>query len=207
MSTPFYQTARRHLARNCPVMKRLIDTVGPCTLTPKPDDPFTLLVGCVISQQISTKAARSIFDKLLVSVGGPPVLPAKLSKLTEVQFKACGISGPKQRTLRAVTDHVKANRDLLPGIADRDDDTIREQLTAIKGVGPWTADMFLMFAISKPDVLAVGDYGIKVAVKKLFRLRKLPDPARLTKIAKPWAPYRTVACWYLWRSLEQAAAE
>ncbi len=204
MSTPFYKTARQHLAGNCPVMKQLIGTVGPCTLTPKSDDPFTLLVGCVISQQISTKAAKSIFDKLTAAVGGPPVPLAKLSKFTEARFKACGVSGPKQRTLRAVMDHVKANRKLLPGIAERDDDAIRTQLTEIKGIGPWTVDMFLMFGMGRPDVLAVGDYGIRVAVKNQFRCRKLPDAARLTKIAEPWKPYRTVACWYLWRSLEPA---
>src|SRR5688572_15530326 len=120
MSTPFYQKARRHLSRKCPVMKRLIGVVGPCTLTPNPADPFTLMVRCVISQQISTKAARSIYEKLTTAVGGPPVPMAKLAKMSEARLKACGLSGPKQRTLRAVIDHVKANPDLLPGIEDRD---------------------------------------------------------------------------------------
>src|SRR5262245_30996052 len=124
MSTPFYRQVRRHLSRNCPVMKRLIERVGPCTLTPNPADPFTLLVRCVIFQQISTKAARSIFEKLTAAVGGPPVPMARLARLSEARFKACGVSGPKQRTLRAVIGHVRANPDLLPGIEARDDDTI-----------------------------------------------------------------------------------
>src|SRR5215216_5312981 len=124
MSTPLYKTARRHLTRQCPVMKRLIGVVGPCTLTPTPADPFTLLVRCVISQQISTKAAASINGRLASIVGGPPIPMAKLEKLTEEQFKACGVSGPKQRTLRAVIDHIRANPKLLPGIEERDNETI-----------------------------------------------------------------------------------
>jgi DNA-3-methyladenine glycosylase II len=221
MSTPFYKKVRRHLSDNCPVMKRLVERVGPCTLAPKPYDPFTLLVRCVISQQISTKAAESIFNRLATAVVGPPAphpadgtatavwqrdvsLPlAKLAKFTEAKYKACGVSGPKQRTLRSVIDHVKANPDLLPNIPSLADETIREHLVAIKGIGPWTADMFLLFGLARPDVWAVGDYGIKVAVKTHFNLRKLPDAKKMTKIAKPWEPYRSVASWYLWRSLEK----
>jgi DNA-3-methyladenine glycosylase II len=188
-------------------MKRLIGIVGPCTLTPKSDDPFTLLVSCVISQQISTKAARSIYDKLLVVVGGPPVPMAKLAKLTEAKFKSCGVSGPKQRTLQAVMAHVKANPDLLPGIEEREDDVIREQLIEIKGIGPWSADMFLMFGLGRPDVLPVGDYGFRAALKTQFKLKALPDPKKATKLSEPWQPYRSVATWYLWRSLELTAKE
>lgn len=183
-------------------MKSVIKAVGQCTLTPNPADPFTLLVRAVISQQISTKAAASIFGRLASLVGGPPVPLAKVAKLTDEQLKACGISGPKQRTLRAVTEYVKANPKFLPGIEERDDATIHEQLTQIKGIGPWSADMFLIFGIARPDVLAVGDYGVRAAVKNLFKLTELPKANQLTEIAEPWKPYRSVACWYLWRSLE-----
>ncbi len=206
MSTTFYKKVRRHLSDNCPVMKQLVARVGPCTLTPKGDDPFTLLVRCVISQQISTKAAASISGKLVALLNGGvaegPIPLAKLAKFTEAKYKACGISGPKQRTLRAVIDHVTANPDLLPNIPTLEDEVIREQLVAISGIGPWTADMFLLFGLGRPDVWPVGDYGIKVAVKTQFKMRKLPDAVRLTKIAKPWGPYRSVASWYLWRSLD-----
>ncbi len=201
-------------------MKRLIERVGPCTLAPKPFDPFTLLVRCVISQQISTKAAESIFNRLAGAIVGPPdttpasvdataawqrtvsIPLAKLAKFTEAEYKACGISGPKQRALCAVIDHVNAHPDLLPNIPALTDEVVREQLVAIKGIGPWTADMFLLFGIARPDVWAVGDYGLKVAVKTHFRLRKMPDAKKMTKVAKPWEPYRSVASWYLWRSLE-----
>jgi DNA-3-methyladenine glycosylase II len=202
MSTPFYKKARSHLSRNCPVMKRVIGAVGPCTMAPIPGDPFTLLVRCVISQQISTKAAKSIFDRLMATVGGPSIPMARLSDMTEEQFKTCGISGPKQRTLRAVIAHVEANPDLLLSIQNLEDEAAREQLTQIKGIGPWTADMFLMFGIMRSDVLPVGDYGVRVAIKNQFKLRKIPDSTKCWKIGEPWKPYRSVASWYLWRSLE-----
>ena len=206
MSTQFYKKVRRHLSANCPVMNRIVARVGPCTLAPRGGDPFTLLVRCVISQQISTKAASSISGKLvaLLNAGAAdgPIPMAQLAKFTEAEYKACGISGPKQRTLRALIDHVTANPGLLPGIPNLDDAAVREHLVAIKGIGPWTADMFLLFGINRPDVWAVGDYGLRVAVKKHFNLRKLPDAKKMTTIAKPWEPYRSVASWYLWRSLE-----
>jgi DNA-3-methyladenine glycosylase II len=220
MSTPYYKTVRRRLSDNCPVMKSIIGRVGPCMLAPKHSDPFTLLVRCIVAQQISTKAAESIFWRLAAAVNGVPqdepddavplamwrrdatVPMAKLAKFTDAKYKACGISGPKQRTFRAVIAHLKANPKLLPSIPELDDGAIREQLTAIKGIGPWTVDMYLLFGLGRPDVWPVGDYGIKVAVKNQFRLRKMPDAAKMTKLARPWEPYRSVASWYLWRSLE-----
>jgi DNA-3-methyladenine glycosylase II len=202
MSTPLYRKARRHLTRNCPVMRELIPRVGPCTLQPNPDDPFTLLVRCVISQQISTKAAESIFGKLAALVNGPPVPMERIARLSASKLQSCGVSGPKQRTLRAVIEHARANPDLLPGLSERDDDAIRAELTAIKGIGPWSADMFLMFGLGRPDVLPVGDFGFRVAVKNLFRLRKEPSRESLIARGDPWRPYRSIATWYLWRSLE-----
>ncbi|MBA4064118.1 MAG: DNA-3-methyladenine glycosylase [Isosphaera sp.] len=201
MSTTFYQKARRHLGRKCPVMKTLIAGVGPCTLVAEPADPFTILVRCVVYQQISTKAARSIFDRVSAATGGPGVPMARLAKMTEAELRACGVSGPKQRTLRAVVDHVAAHPDLLPGIADRDDDAVRAGLTAIKGIGPWSADMFLIFGLARPDVLPVGDYGLRAGVRNLYGLKELPGAAELEEVAAAWRPYRSVATWYVWRSL------
>ena len=212
MSTQFYKKVRRHLSANCAVMKQIIDRVGPCTLAPDGGEPFTLLVRCIISQQISTKAAQSIFGKLTAMVKGPPVEMAKLAKLTEAKYKACGISGPKQRTLRAIIEHVKANPALLPSIPDLTDSAIRDELTAISGIGPWTADMFLLFGLGRPDVWPVGDYGIKVAVKNHFRLRKVPDAKKLEKIGAPGNPtavLRAGTCGGVWnrntRRLDPAA--
>lgn len=182
-------------------MKDVIAAAGPCTLTPNPADPFTLMVRSVISQQISTKAAQSIFGRLAGAVGNPVSMP-KLAKMAEADFKLCGVSGPKQRTLRAIVEHVKANPDLLPGIEEREDELIHEQLTQIKGIGPWSVDMLLIFGFARLNVLPVGDYGVRAAAKNLFRLRELPNAKKLTALAKPWEPYRSIASWYLWRSLD-----
>jgi len=101
-----------------------------------------------------------------------------------------------------VIDHVRANPNLLPGIAGRDDETIREELTRIKGIGPWSVDMFLIFGLGRPDVLPVGDFGFKMAVKNQFKLRKVPPIDGLVKRSEVWRPYRSIATWYLWRSLD-----
>lgn len=193
--------AVRHLSRKCAVLKGIVKTVGPCTWAPASDDPFTMLVRCVIYQQISTKAAKSIYDRLVAACGGPPVARERLVAMTEAELRACGVSGPKQRALRAVADHVAANPDLLPGIADRDEPTLRKQLVAIKGIGNWSVDMFLMFGLARPDVLPVGDLGLRMAVKKHFALDELPTPAELEELCAHWKPYRSVATWYMWRSL------
>jgi DNA-3-methyladenine glycosylase II len=198
-----HASAVRHLSRRCPVMKTLVARVGPCTWAPATatDDHFTQIVRAVIAQQISGKAARSISAKLTAAVGGPPVLPTKLARMTEARFRACGVSGPKQRALKAVCDYVAANPDFLAGIAEREDALLRSQMVSIKGIGPWTADMFLMFAVNRPDVLPVGDYGLRVGVMKEFGLKGLPTKAELEEIAEPWRPYRSIATWYFWRSL------
>jgi DNA-3-methyladenine glycosylase II len=195
-----YAKATRHLSRKCPVMKKLIKQVGPCTWAPVSDDPLTMLVRCVIYQQISTKAAKSIFDKLIAACGGLPVGRDRLVSLSEADLKTCGVSAPKQRTLRAVVAHVDANPGLLPGIGIRDEPTLRAQLTAIKGIGNWSVDMFLMFGLGRPDVLPVGDLGLRMGVRDEYGLKELPDAEELIERAKKWKPYRSIATWYFWRS-------
>lgn len=196
-----YAKAVRHLGRKCPAMKELMKRVGPCTWEPMSDDPFTVLVRCVIYQQISTKAAKSIFDRLAAVCGGVPIARDRLAGLTETELRACGVSGPKQRTLRAVIEHVNAHPELLPGIETRDEAEMRPQLQAIKGIGPWSVDMFLMFGLGRPDVLPVGDLGLRMGVQKLYGLAELPTAADLLERTEGWKPYRSVATWYIWRSL------
>ncbi len=197
---PVYHTAVRHLSRKDAVLKRLIARVGPCTLTPAPGDPFTVLVRCVIYQQISTKAARTIFDRLAARLGGVPFAPAAVAALSEADFRGCGVSGPKQRTVRALLDRLAAEPHLLAGIDARPDDGVRLTLAGIKGFGPWSVDMFLMFGISRLDILPVGDLGLKMGVRDEYGLSALPDAKELERMAEPWRPYRTVATWYFWRS-------
>lgn len=165
-------------------------------------DPFALIVRCIIGQQISGKAAESISGKLTQAIGA--VTPRRLAKFSDDQLQACGISGGKRLALRAVTDFVLANRKFLPGIPTAPDDEVREKLVSIKGIGPWTVDMFLMFGLGRADVLPVGDYGVKVGIQKLFTLSELPKPAEMERLAEPWKPYRSVASWYVWRSLDLA---
>jgi len=197
-----YTKAVRHLSRRCPVLKALTARIGPCTWAPAGDDPFTMLIRGVISQQISTKAAKSIFARLSTAAGGLPFTRERLAAFTDAEFKACGVSGPKQRAIRAVAAHVEAYPDLLPGIADRDEAELRPQLLAIKGIGPWTVDMLLMFGFGRTDVLPVGDLGLRMGVRALYGLKEPPKPAELEALAEPWRPYRSIATWYVWRSLE-----
>lgn len=197
-----YAKAVRHLSRRCPVLKSLTARVGPCTWAPASDDPFTMLVRCVISQQISTKAAKSIFDRLTATVGGLPIARDRLAGLTEADFKACGVSGPKQRTIWAVATHLDANPDLVQKIEAYDDDQVRTHLTTIKGIGHWTADMYLMFGLGRPDVLPVGDFGLRAGVKRFYGLAEMPKPPELVTLAENWQPFRSVATWYIWRGLE-----
>jgi DNA-3-methyladenine glycosylase II len=195
-----HAAAVRNLSRKDPVLKALVKRVGPCTMALIPTDPFTVLVRCVIYQQISTKAAKSIFDRLAAACNGPPsVCPAALRSLSEEQFRGCGVSAPKQRALRAVLSHLDDVPELLHDIAARDEAAIRRDLTAIKGIGPWSVDMFLMFGVSRPDVLPVGDYGLKVGIKEEYGLDHLPTAAEMTTIAEAWRPYRSIGTWYIWR--------
>ena len=198
MSTPEYRKARRHLSRKCAVMKPLIARVGPCTLVPKPDDPFTLIVGCVISQQISVKAAASLYNRLAERV--KPLTAAKLRKLTADDFVACGISRPKQRAIAAILAHIAVEKQFLTQLPLLEDEAFRESVVRIKGLGPWSADMLLMFGFGRLDVLPVGDLGIKLAIRDLYGLSELPSVPAMLELSEPWRPYRTVASWYLWRS-------
>ena len=195
-----HAAAVRHLARRCPLMKDLIARVGPCTWAAVSPDPFTVLVWCIVYQQLSTKAAGTIFARLAATVGGVPIARDRLAALTETDFRACGVSGPKQRALRALADHVAADPALLVDTAARDDALLREQLTAIKGIGPWSVHMFLMFGLLRPDVLPVGDLGLRMGVRDEYGLADLPSPAELEAVAEKWKPYRSVATWYFWRS-------
>jgi DNA-3-methyladenine glycosylase II len=200
MSTNRHAAAQRHLSRRCPVMKSVIQKVGPCRLEPDSGDPFALIVRCIIGQQISGKAAASIFAKLEQGVGS--LTPRRLAKFPEDSLQACGLSGGKRRAIRSVTDFVLANRKFLPGIPTAADEDLRKALVALNGIGPWTVDMFMMFGLGRADVLATGDYGIRVGLQKLFALESLPKPAEMERLAEPWRPHRSVAMWYVWRHLD-----
>jgi DNA-3-methyladenine glycosylase II len=176
---------------------------GPCGLAAaQHTDPFKALVHAIIAQQLSSKAAATIearFDALFLA--GAPT-PEQTAALTDEQLRACGLSGQKLRYIRDLCVRVQDGSLPLHDLDTLSDDAIVDTLTQVKGIGRWTAEMFLMFRLHRPDVLPVGDLGIVKAVQRAYRLRKAPSPERLTKIGESWRPYRSVACWYLWASLD-----
>lgn len=202
MTTTDYDKARRVLARRDPVIRDLIRRHGPCGLADaQHEDAFTALTHSIISQQLSTKAAATIARRFDALFGGIPT-PAAVVLVDDAQLRAVGLSSQKIRYMRDLCSRVADGSLTLEKVNELSDEDVIQSLTQIKGIGRWTAEMFLMFRLHRPDVLPVDDLGILKAVQRAYGLRKLPRAERLTKIGEPWRPYRSVACWYLWASLE-----
>src|SRR5436190_4211213 len=199
--TTDYARARRHLSRRDPVIRDLMRTHGTCGLADaQHGDPFGALMKAIVSQQLSTKAAHTIFTRLVALFDGVPT-PQALAALTDTQLRGVGLSGQKLRYMRDLGGRVQDGSLPLRALDAMTDDDVIAALTQVKGIGRWTAEMFLMFRLHRPDVLPVDDLGIVKAVQKAYGLRKTPSADRLNKIGEAWRPYRSVACWYLWRSL------
>ena len=192
--------AINHLKKSDPVMRAIIERVGPCRMEFS-EPTFHSLAEAIVYQQLNGKAAVIIF-KRFADAAGDPVTPAGILKLSEQQLRAVGLSKQKSSYLRDLAEKTKTGLLEFGRLPDLPNDEIIQHLTQVKGVGVWTAHMFLMFTLRRPDVLPTGDYGVQVAIKKHYRKRKLPKPKDMEKIAKPWSPYRSIACWYLWRSLD-----
>jgi DNA-3-methyladenine glycosylase II len=197
-----YQKARVHLARRDPVMRDLMRVHGPCGLAgAQHTDPFRALVSAIISQQLSTKAAATIKARLDALVGAP-LTPRRIAAISDDALRSVGLSRQKISYLRDLCARVANHELALDRLDVMTDDEVVAALTGVKGIGRWTAEMFLMFRLHRPDVLPVGDLGIIKAVQRAYGLRKVPTPERLTKLGEQWRPYRSVACWYLWASLD-----
>jgi 3-methyladenine DNA glycosylase/8-oxoguanine DNA glycosylase len=192
--------AINHLKRSDPVMRAIVERVGPCRIE-FGEPTFHSLAEAILYQQLNGKAAVTIFKRFTEQTGDP-VTPEGILKLTDAQMRAVGLSKQKTAYLRDLAERTKAGVVDFERLAGLPDQEVIEHLTQVKGVGVWTAHMFLIFTLRRPDVLPVGDYGIQMAIKKHYRKRKLPKPKDMEKIAKPWSPYRSIACWYLWRSLD-----
>jgi DNA-3-methyladenine glycosylase II len=192
--------AINHLKKSDPILSAIIKRVGPCRMEFGPPE-FHSLAEAIVYQQLNGKAAVTIF-KRFAALAGDPVTPEGILKLTDAQLRSVGLSKQKSSYLQDMAGRA-ARRELdfarLPGMTD---DEVIKHLTQVKGVGVWTAQMFLMFTLRRPNVLPTGDYGIQMAIKKHYKKRKMPKPEVMAKIAKSWEPYRSVACWYLWRSLD-----
>lgn len=200
--------ADEHLRSVDHVMRRLIDEGG--TIDPETDrrgsrpDPYEALARAIVGQQLSTKAARSIWNRLVDILGGKLPKPAELLAIDPETIRSAGLSRSKVNFLLDLAGRIDDRRLDLARLADLSDEDIVAELIEIKGVGPWTAEMFLMFHLGRPDVVSTGDLGIRRAVQIEYGLDDLPGPTDLERIAEPWRPHRTLACLYLWRSLDNA---
>ncbi len=191
-------------------MRRLIDELGPLDdekrRRGRPLEPYGALVRSIVGQQLSTKAAATIYERVIQLFGGRTPTPAELLAADPEQVRAAGLSRPKVAYLRSLAEHVESGELQLERLGELSDEEVAEQLTAVKGLGQWTADMFLIFHLGRPDVLPVGDLGVRRAVERAYGLPDLPDAAQLTEMAEPWRPNRSLASLYLWRSLDNAPA-
>jgi DNA-3-methyladenine glycosylase II len=170
----------------------------------RPSDAYGALLRSIVGQQLSTKAARSIYTRLTDRFGGRTPTPRELLDADPEDIRSVGLSNAKVRYLRDLAEHVEDGELDLEALPELPDEEVFDQLTAIKGLGPWTVDMFLMFHLGRPDILPVGDLGIRRAVQVGYGLDELPKPKELEEIAERWRPYRTLACLYLWTSLDNA---
>ena len=183
-----------------PVLAAIIEQVGAYRMNY--DEPgFASLAEAIVYQQLHGKAAATIF-KRVTDLAGLPLTPQGILKLSEAQLRGAGLSKQKLSYLRDLAEKTRSGEVQFERFSQLSDEEVIRQLTQIKGIGQWTAHMFLMFSLRRPNVLPTGDLGIQMAIRKHYRKRKLPKPAQMEKIARAWEPYRSVACWYLWRSMD-----
>jgi DNA-3-methyladenine glycosylase II len=196
-----------HVRRSDPVLAALIASAGPLGNSrdgrPDRDDHYGALVRAIVGQQLSVAAARAIYGRLAARFEGRPPTPEEiLADDPEELRAAAGLSRAKVSYLRSLAEHAISGELELARLDELGDDEVVAELTAVKGLGMWSAQMFLMFHLERPDVLPVGDLGIRRAIERAYSLDALPEVAAIEKIAEPWRPYRTLACRYLWRSLQ-----
>ncbi len=200
-----------HLRASDPVMAAIIERVGPLGNSragrPDPEDHYGALVRSITGQQLSVKAAASIYARLLTRFRDRPPTPQEILDDDPQDLRAAaGLSNAKVSYLRSLAEHVISGELELERMDDLSDERVMEELLAVKGIGAWTAQMFLMFHLGRPDVLPVGDLGIRRAIERAYGLDALPAEEQMKEIAAPWRPHRTLACRYLWRSLDNEPA-
>ncbi|MEM2140725.1 DNA-3-methyladenine glycosylase [Nitrososphaera sp.] len=191
-----------HLTRADPRLGRIIRSVGDYTIE-SGGEPFQSLVEAIMYQQLAGSAADAIHGRFLKIHKGSFPTPARLLKTPAEKLRAVGLSGRKTEYIHDLAARVHSGSIDLAALARMGDEQVVEKLTEVKGIGRWTAEMFLIFCLGRPDVLPVGDLGLRRAMQKAYLLRSLPEPDKMEKIATPWRPYRSVATWYLWKSLDR----
>lgn len=195
------ESAVAHLRAQDPVLAALIARVGPYPLRAS-RSPFEVMLRTIVSQQLSTRAADTIYGRLAAAMGAGPPRPEQVLALSDPALRACGLSRAKAVYARNVAAAFRDTKLTRRSFAALDDAVVIESLTSIKGVGEWSAHMFLIFALHRPDVFPIGDLGLRNAMMQTYRLRSNTKPARLHRIADAWRPYRSVGTLYMWRSLE-----
>jgi DNA-3-methyladenine glycosylase II len=198
----------RELMASDKVMAKLMQDLGP--IDPGADrrgsrpDPYEALARAIVGQQLSTKAAASIWERVLGVFGERTPKPAEIIAADPQQLRDAGLSWAKVAYLRDLAEHVEDGELDMERLPQLPDEAVIEELTAIKGIGRWTAEMFLIFHLGRPDILSTGDLGIRRGAQIAYGLDELPEPGELERMAEPWRPHRTIACLYLWRSLDNA---
>lgn len=191
-----------HLSAADARLGKIIRSVGDYSIV-SGGEPFQALVEAIMYQQLAGSAADAIHGRFMKVYNERFPAPARLLKTPVERLRAVGLSGRKTEYIRDLASRVHSGSIDLAGLARMADDQVVEKLSEVKGIGRWTAEMFLIFCLGRPDVLPVGDLGLRRAMQKVYSLRALPEPERMEKIALPWRPYRSVATWYLWKSLDK----
>ncbi|HYP55449.1 MAG TPA: DNA-3-methyladenine glycosylase [Solirubrobacterales bacterium] len=201
--------ARKKLAGADPTMAALIERIGPIDIATRlkrrseerPADAYGALLRAIVGQQLSTKAARTIYRRVCDLFGGATPSPEQLLKAKEEDLRAAGLSGRKVEYIRDLATHVLDGELELDRLNDLADEEVIEEIVAVRGLGQWTAEMFLLFHLERPDVLSGGDLGIRKAIQNEYGLDEMPTPQRVLEIGEPWRPHRSLASLYLWESL------
>jgi len=192
--------AVNHLKNSDPILRSIIERVGPCRMEFGVPE-FASVAESIVYQQLNGKAAATIFERF-AALAGKPLTPQGILKLSDAQLRSVGLSKQKSSYLKDLSTKTAEGLLNFARLGEMPDEEVIKHLTQVKGIGVWTAHMFLMFSLRRPNVLPTGDYGIQMAMKKHYKKRKLPKPKDMEKIAHAWDPYRSVACWYMWRSLD-----
>lgn len=208
-------TERAALAAADPTMAALIERVGEIDIATRlrrrseerPADAYGALLRAIVGQQLSTKAARTIFGRVVDLFDGTTPSPEQLLEASEEDLRTCGLSGRKVEYIRDLAAHVLAGELELDRLGELADEAVVEEIVAVRGLGQWTAEMFLLFHLERPDVLSGGDLGIRKAVQIEYGLAEMPAPQKVLEIGEPWRPHRSLASLYLWESLANVAAE
>jgi DNA-3-methyladenine glycosylase II len=207
--------ASKQLAAGDPTMAALIDRLGKIDIATRlerrseerPADAYGALLRAIVGQQLSTKAARTIYGRILDLFGGSTPSPEQLLEADEADLRGAGLSGRKVEYVRDLASHVIEGELELERLDQLPDEEVVEEIVAVRGLGVWTAEMFLLFHLERPDVLSGGDLGIRKAVQIEYGLEEMPTPTRVLEIGEPWRPHRSLASLYLWESLANAPVD